>query len=115
MANRITGYYLNEGKGASTRPNSRQALERTAIELRYGIYDKVDYDLVADATQLDITHLYKNGVPDSVQKYVPTYSELILKRKEHWHKRGLWRYTIQNIFLVKEMKLLVRNALKKIT
>ena len=33
----ILGYYLNEGMGASTRPNSKQPLERTVIELRYGI------------------------------------------------------------------------------
>lgn len=33
----ILGYYLNEGMGASTRPDSKQPLERTVIELRYGI------------------------------------------------------------------------------
>ena len=31
------GYYLNEGLGQSTKPNSKQPLERTVIELRYGI------------------------------------------------------------------------------
>ena len=33
----ILGFYLNEGLGASTRPNSKQPLERTVIELRYGL------------------------------------------------------------------------------
>ena len=33
----VLGYYLNEGLGQSTKPNSKQALERTLIELRYGV------------------------------------------------------------------------------
>ena len=31
------GYYLNEGLGQSTKPDSKQPIERTVIELRYGI------------------------------------------------------------------------------
>ena len=31
------GYYLNEGLGMSTKPNSKQPIERTVIELRYNI------------------------------------------------------------------------------
>ena len=33
----ILGYYLNESLGQSTKPNSKQPLERTVIELRYGL------------------------------------------------------------------------------
>ena len=31
------GYYLDEGLGASTNPNSKQPIERTVIEMRYDI------------------------------------------------------------------------------
>ena len=31
------GYYLDEGLGASTNPNSKQPIERTVIEMRYNI------------------------------------------------------------------------------
>ena len=31
------GYYLNEGLGQSTKPNSKQPIERTVIELRHNI------------------------------------------------------------------------------
>ena len=31
------GYYLNEGLGQSTKPNSKQPIERTVIEIRYNI------------------------------------------------------------------------------
>jgi len=33
----MLGYYLDEGLGQSTKPDSRQPLERTAIELRYNV------------------------------------------------------------------------------
>jgi len=58
MVEGILGYYNNEGLGASTRPDSLQQLEKTVIELRYGIYDKIDYDLVAKASQyLSLIHI----------------------------------------------------------
>ena len=34
----VLGYYLDEGLGQSTRPNSKQPLERTVIELRYNLH-----------------------------------------------------------------------------
>ena len=36
------GYFLNEGKGLST-VGRRNAVERTVIELRYGIFDKIKF------------------------------------------------------------------------
>lgn len=38
----ILGYYLDEGRGASTNGSYKQPLERTVIEQRYGILDKID-------------------------------------------------------------------------
>lgn len=47
--NDILGYYLDEGLGQSTSPNSKQSLERTVIEMRYGI-DVIDPRLVPQAS-----------------------------------------------------------------
>jgi glycosyltransferase involved in cell wall biosynthesis len=47
----VAGYYLDEGMGASTRPNSLQALERTVIELRYGIFHKIDPSFIYPASR----------------------------------------------------------------
>ncbi len=113
MAQGLLGYYLNEGKGASTRPNSKQALDRTAIELRFGIYDKVDYDIVADATQLDITHVYTDNIAIPIARLVPNYSGLIVERKAMWHKKGLQRYSIRHLLKIKEIKMVVKILLKK--
>lgn len=114
MAQGLLGYYLNEGKGASTRPDSKQALDRTAIELRYGIYDKIDYDLVADASQLDITHVYTDSTAIPIATLVPDYTELITTRKVKWHKKGLLRHSFRHIFHIKEIKMGIKNTIKKI-
>tara|TARA_Y100000389_G_scaffold190905_1_gene216322 strand:- start:502 stop:1296 length:795 start_codon:yes stop_codon:yes gene_type:complete len=54
----IIGYYLDEGKGLSTKPNSLQPLERTAIELRYNL-PLLDRSLIKKASEsYDIDNLY---------------------------------------------------------
>ncbi len=55
----ILGYYLNEGLGASTRPDSKQPLERTVIELRYGL-DVIDPRLIPATSDYDIERIH-NG------------------------------------------------------
>ena len=56
----VLGYYLNEGLGQSTKPDSKQALERTAIELRYGVRI-LDQSLVESAKNMyDIENVIVN-------------------------------------------------------
>lgn len=38
----VVGYYLDEGRGASTNGSYKQPVERTVIEKRYGILDKIE-------------------------------------------------------------------------
>ena len=57
----VAGYYLDEGMGASTRPNSVQALERTVIELRYGVFHKVDHRFIYAASQYVIPSVLNDG------------------------------------------------------
>ncbi len=54
-----SGYYLNEGLGLSTRPDSKQALERTVIELRYGL-DVIEPRLLPARKEYDIERIH-NG------------------------------------------------------
>ncbi len=54
-----SGYYLNEGLGLSTRPDSKQALERTVIELRYGL-DVIEPRLIPATKEYDIERIH-NG------------------------------------------------------
>ena len=54
-----SGYYLNEGLGASTRPDSKQPVERTVIEMRYGL-DVIDPRLIPYTSDYDIENVH-NG------------------------------------------------------
>lgn len=74
------GYYLNEGLGLSTRPNSPQPLEDVAIALRYGIYDKVDYALLPRANAYVVPNLLSQGKWSPVSSLVPHYDALLEAR-----------------------------------
>jgi hypothetical protein len=69
----ILGYYLDEGKGLSTRGDGLQEVERTVIELRYGILDKVDHKFVERANQYDIKNIKIAG------KDIPALSFMVAK------------------------------------
>jgi len=99
----LLGFYLNEGLGASTRPNSVQALERTAIELRYGIFDKLDYDLVALAAQYNIRHCLLGDKAIFIGDYIPDYAGLINKNKPLINK-GLRNFIFRKILLFKPIR-----------
>jgi glycosyltransferase involved in cell wall biosynthesis len=55
------GYYLDVGLGASTSPESKQLVERTLIELRYAIYEKIDWLYVDHALNYDVKYLHIRG------------------------------------------------------
>jgi glycosyltransferase involved in cell wall biosynthesis len=42
MTHGVLGYYLDEGRGASTNGSAKQPVERTVIETRYAILDKIE-------------------------------------------------------------------------
>ena len=59
------GYYLNEGLGMSTKPDSKQPLERTAIELRYNVrvLDNSLVQLAKDTYDLDNIIIDEEKIP----------------------------------------------------
>lgn len=71
MVHGFLGYFLDEGQGASTRINNKQALERTLIEQRYGIIDKVDQRWAYEVSQsdYDMNNLLFEGKKIPVESY----------------------------------------------
>lgn len=114
MAEGLLGYYLNEGKGVSTRPNSRQPLERTVIELRYGIYDRIDYDFVVPALKYDIDHITFDGRKVPVSEFIPSYEQFLNDRFERLHERGLRNYSLRKVVRYKEIYHLLKRIYKKL-
>ena len=78
------GYYLNEGQGASTRPNSLQALEADAIYMRYGIWDKFSLVRLPDILKYDVTHVRMEGIRHPIAKLFPGYDEEMHRRRKQW-------------------------------
>ena len=52
----ILGYYLNEGLGQSTKPNTKQPIERTVIELRYNVR-VLEPHLVSQTREYDVMNI----------------------------------------------------------
>jgi glycosyltransferase involved in cell wall biosynthesis len=65
------GYFLDEGLGASTRPNSKQSVERTLVELRYGIR-VLDHSIIETASQeYDVENIFFNNQKFKVKQFLP--------------------------------------------
>jgi glycosyltransferase involved in cell wall biosynthesis len=80
------GWYYNGGSGLSTGGEA-QPVERTVIELRYGIYDKLDFRYVPQAVEYVIPQLLQPGdtwLP--VADVVPDYESFLRDRQERWFR-----------------------------
>ena len=72
----ILGYYLNAGQGLSTKPTSLQPIERTVVQMRYGLYETVDTKLIPYTNKYTIPIVYANGRSFQVRDLVPEYDSL---------------------------------------
>lgn len=113
-ADECLGYYLNEGKGASTRPDSLQAVERTVIELRYGIFDKINYSLVPRTNNYRIPDIIINGIAESVDRFVPEYASWVAKRHSMWTNTGMIRWMIRTVLHIDPIKQQLKRWYKKL-
>lgn len=76
VAHGVLGYYLDEGRGASTRGDGKQPLERTLIEVRYGIYDKIVpqwLQKLQEKTEYKIDKVVFDETEHDVTSFVPDY------------------------------------------
>jgi hypothetical protein len=73
----VLGYYLNAGTGLSTSADGLQPTERTVVELRYGILDKIEPRYLARASRYRVGELRIGDDWVSVEAYVPGLSGLL--------------------------------------
>jgi hypothetical protein len=77
------GYFLDERSGLSTL-GELQAIERTAIQLRYGIYETLDWHFVPLALYFRITFLLQPGNSwVSIERGIVDYANLIASRRPY--------------------------------
>ncbi|HEY1037270.1 MAG TPA: hypothetical protein VGE62_01665, partial [Candidatus Paceibacterota bacterium] len=101
-------------KGASTRPGSKQEIDRTIIELRYGIYDKIDYNHVARATTYALHHVFIDGVPRPIEQFAPGYREMVTERLKEWKDKGVKKFALGKVFKVRELKAWAKGVIKPV-
>jgi hypothetical protein len=78
------GWYYDGGTGLSTGGDT-QPIERTVLELRYGIYDKVEVEWVAQASEYVIPQLLQpDGSWLPLDEVIPSYREWLRDRRERW-------------------------------
>ena len=65
----MLGYYLNEGLGQSTKSDSKQPVERTVIELRYG-FNILEPHLVPKTREYDVENIIVDEEKIPVSNYV---------------------------------------------
>jgi len=97
----LLGYYLDEGLGASTRPNSTQPIERTVIEIRYGHLESIDSLYLDSVADYNPSQILISGKWRSMGEVISNYREL-RERNSIVFKRNLLR------------RRLVKRVLKKI-
>ncbi len=88
MAPGLLGYYLDEGKGASTKPDSLRPVENVVIFSRYGLYNKIDKFLYPQATRYNIPYLLQQNQWMHVSNFVPNYEQLMKDRYNQYFLRG---------------------------
>ena len=104
----VLGYYLNEGKGASTRPGSLQAVERTVIELRYGMYDKLDYRLVTRVNPYWVGRMAFGKEWLEIANFVPDYPVMLARLKDSLVAVGLVKFFFRWLFQVDRVRMILR-------
>lgn len=93
------GYFTNEGFGLSTNKTNLQTIERTAIQLRYGIYQTIDMYYIPYALNYEIKHIYALGQVSKIQDLVVNYDTLLKSRNISLYLMIFlgWRFTLKTM------------------
>lgn len=113
--NSSVGFYLDAGSGLSTGSNL-QPIERTVIELRYGIYDKVDYNYINQSLNYNIRSILYDEKLIPISNLFPQYEDLLLRRKKELFISGIKKYYLKNLLDCKNNKFFcfLRKILTKL-
>lgn len=115
----LLGFFTDAAKGLSTQEGAKVAdVERTAIQVRYGVFDKVRNEHLEESRKMRVDAI-KNGenwIP--VTNYLPEHAVYIKKREFLWtvgrirnairsglQRIGLlpWLHRVQEIYLKRDV------------
>ena len=93
----LLGYYLDEGLGASTRPNSLQPIERTVIEIRYGHLEAIDPFYLDSVADYNPSKILVSGKWLAMCEVISNYRELRERNSETFKKNLLRRRVVKRV------------------
>ncbi len=103
----LVGFFLHEGVGLSTRSAHLQILERTVIELRYGIWYKIDINYIHAAFDYKINMITENSIERKIDKEI---YDLSYKRR---FMLLLIAYGVGKNFTIEKLRQLKRFLFKR--
>jgi GT2 family glycosyltransferase len=81
----MLGYFTDAAKGLSTRDGAKWSIiERTAIQLRYGVFDKVDRTLIKETGRYRLDEIKLSGLWIPITTYLPNLRSYLSSRKPLW-------------------------------
>jgi len=112
----LLGYFTDAAQGLSTRGGAKRAMiERTAVQLRYAVFDKVDPRLKQEALVYRIDAIKSFGEWHNVSEYLPNYENYVRRRQPLRLLGSLrfgWRTLLTRLGLLKLLHR-VQNAFWK--
>lgn len=111
-------YYTREPQSNSASSISIQPIERTVVELRYGIYDKIDNRYIKDVEKYNIENILFKSEWHNIRKYICNYDEYMDKKK-HLQNIRIINNRFNRIKIMKEhfhctIKLILKWIMDKI-
>jgi len=81
----LLGHFTDASVGLSTRDGAhRSAIERTVIQLRYGVFDKVNYELLEQTKEYRVDSIKQSTSWIPLSTYLPDLNSYISSRKPLW-------------------------------
>jgi glycosyltransferase involved in cell wall biosynthesis len=78
----VLGYFTDAAQGLSTRDGAqRSAVERTAIQLRYGVFDKVRRQYEAAAREYNLDSIQNSGGWLPLTQLLPDHANYLQRRR----------------------------------
>jgi glycosyltransferase involved in cell wall biosynthesis len=89
----LVGYFTNEGVGLSTmKGTNKETVEKTVVQLRYAMFDKVLPENILDAENYRISEVLIDGHWFSLAVFVRNYVSYIRRRTFLQNFRGLRKF-----------------------
>ncbi len=111
ILNENLGYFLNEGKGASTKPDSFCNIESTVINLRYGLYDRIDYQYLPKALKYNVYNIKVGNHYIPVGEFIPNYDALIENRFNEKFTQSFFKQLIT--YAYNKIKKLIKRIFRR--